>query len=304
MTMAPNKKKNAIIKLKDEKENEGISSPEEMRKMVMDGAKLICPFHPSFGTLLVTSNQVIMQTKPWANENDNTNLNFLFPGVCTHPQFGPYKPPCKGVVTPLVWEDVGETIVQDKLTVLKMSKIKCLISGQYITIFHDGQTVTPTLTMANSADAVLGSASDFNCPPAVRDALQRNVNQLCKGEKTKCNIADPCVELETKMSKIMACIQARITINNVCYKGGDYGHNKQIGDRMNGFINCQAIYFPKCTEPPKKPVPVIEPLPAPDENFLEMMERITGLAGAALIIYLIISEGSRLFPPRNLVPIP
>jgi hypothetical protein len=36
----------------------------------------------------------------------------------------------------------------------------------------------------------------------------------------------------------------------------------------------------------------------------EFWERTTGLTGAALTIYIIISEGSRLFPPRNLVPVP
>lgn len=33
-------------------------------------------------------------------------------------------------------------------------------------------------------------------------------------------------------------------------------------------------------------------------------EQVTGLTGAALAAYLIVSEGSRLFPPRNLVPVP
>lgn len=36
----------------------------------------------------------------------------------------------------------------------------------------------------------------------------------------------------------------------------------------------------------------------------EYWEEVTGLTGAALVIYLIISEGSRLFPPRNAIPIP
>ncbi len=36
----------------------------------------------------------------------------------------------------------------------------------------------------------------------------------------------------------------------------------------------------------------------------EALKQATGLSGAALIIYLIISEGSRIvFPPRNLVPV-
>jgi hypothetical protein len=37
---------------------------------------------------------------------------------------------------------------------------------------------------------------------------------------------------------------------------------------------------------------------------IERLEEVTGLAGGALIIYIIVSEGSRLFPPRNLIPIP
>jgi hypothetical protein len=39
-------------------------------------------------------------------------------------------------------------------------------------------------------------------------------------------------------------------------------------------------------------------------SMMRKMEEITGLTGVALIIYLILSEGSRVFPPRNLVPVP
>jgi len=39
-------------------------------------------------------------------------------------------------------------------------------------------------------------------------------------------------------------------------------------------------------------------------NFRDKVSEITGLTGGALTIYLILSEGSRLFPPRNLVPVP
>jgi hypothetical protein len=37
---------------------------------------------------------------------------------------------------------------------------------------------------------------------------------------------------------------------------------------------------------------------------LKRWEQITRLTGAALIAYLVISEGSRLFPAPNLVPVP
>lgn len=45
-------------------------------------------------------------------------------------------------------------------------------------------------------------------------------------------------------------------------------------------------------------------IPAASPGFMEKMSQLTGLTGAALLIYLIVSEGSRLFPPRNLVPVP
>jgi len=36
----------------------------------------------------------------------------------------------------------------------------------------------------------------------------------------------------------------------------------------------------------------------------EYWKKVTGLSGAALALYLLVSEGSRLFPPRNLIPVP
>ncbi len=40
------------------------------------------------------------------------------------------------------------------------------------------------------------------------------------------------------------------------------------------------------------------------ESFRDKISRITGLTGIALTIYIIISEGSRIFPARNLIPLP
>lgn len=56
------------------------------------------------------------------------------------------------------------------------------------------------------------------------------------------------------------------------------------------------------------PVPVPERTrqesPEDRRDFWRRMQEITGLTGAALVIYVIVSEGSRLFPPRNLIPVP
>jgi hypothetical protein len=67
-----------------------------------------------------------------------------------------------------------------------------------------------------------------------------------------------------------------------------------------------VLPVPKDKEPDAvpDPVPVGKPIPVADPSFMRKMERITGLTGTALVIYVIISEGSRLFPPRNLIPLP
>ena len=56
-------------------------------------------------------------------------------------------------------------------------------------------------------------------------------------------------------------------------------------------------------------MPMPMPAPAPASSGLgvtdwEYWEEATGLTGAALVVYLIFSEGSRLIPARNLIPVP
>jgi hypothetical protein len=71
----------------------------------------------------------------------------------------------------------------------------------------------------------------------------------------------------------------------------------------------QPITEPDAIRPPKVPIPLIHPFPKFEpqgSNIWEWKywEETTGMTGAALLIYLIVSEGSRLFPPRNLLPVP
>lgn len=59
-----------------------------------------------------------------------------------------------------------------------------------------------------------------------------------------------------------------------------------------------------------EPEPALErarrPVPEYEKKWYEWeyWEEATGLTGADLVLYLIISEGSRLIPARNLVPVP
>lgn len=143
---------------------------------------------------------------------------------------------------------------------------------------------------------------DSDCTESVRRNLQNEVEKHCKGEKSACTSADSCPTLSYKMERLQNCISARVKINTKCFKGGDFGHNQQVQEKVNSLVRCQSFYAHKCGI--KEPVPEKKPSLETDENFMKKMETITGLTGAALIIYLIFSEGSRLIPPRNLVPIP
>jgi|GEM_PF-2303056 len=53
------------------------------------------------------------------------------------------------------------------------------------------------------------------------------------------------------------------------------------------------------------PLPIMPvPTPTPQPSLYDKLGEITGLSGTALTVYFVISEGSRLFPPRDLVPVP
>jgi RHS repeat-associated protein len=78
------------------------------------------------------------------------------------------------------------------------------------------------------------------------------------------------------------------------------GHRRLINEDKALLAALKGTYLALCSDDPPNGTP------APNESFFDRKywEKITGLTGAALIAYLIISEGSRLFPPRNLVPVP
>jgi RHS repeat-associated protein len=79
-------------------------------------------------------------------------------------------------------------------------------------------------------------------------------------------------------------------------QGGSLGALYKTLKSGDGFL---VLPVPRDREP--DPVPEPSPVPSP---FMQKMSEATGLTGTALLIYVIISEGSRIFPPRNLVPIP
>jgi hypothetical protein len=147
-----------------------------------------------------------------------------------------------------------------------------------------------------------------NCIQGIHDAMQRAVKAWCDHPSGRaCTPGEPCGRLLQKIHRNQMCARNRRAINDLCYNGGDVGHRIAELDARRAQANCMALFRASCTPPP---VPVQQPERQPERapeinrGFLDRMAAITGLTGTALIVYLIISEGSRLFPPRNLVPVP
>lgn len=166
------------------------------------------------------------------------------------------------------------------------------------------QNYTPNV--AAVAGASLMPPGD--CTWAEHRALQDIVDRDCDRER-RCTQNDSCATIWERIQHNAECIRARSTINARCFRGGNIGHITALANAVGALANCWAVYNRKCrpvTPPVRVPVPVPETRPQPtvDRTFMERMAAITGLTGTALVIYLIVSEGSRLFPPRNLVPIP
>ena len=151
-----------------------------------------------------------------------------------------------------------------------------------------------------------------NCIQGIHDAMQRAVKAWCDHPSGRaCTPGEPCGRLLQKIRRNQMCARNRRAINTLCYNGGDVGHRTAELDARRAQANCMAIFRATCTPPPVPvPVPERQPerrpvrVPEVDRGFLERMSAITGLTGTALIVYLIISEGSRAFPPRNLIPVP
>ena len=103
------------------------------KKYVCDGAKLECQLctKPE-GELKVTSNEVKIQDKKFANAKDKEKLNLIFQGNCKK---SPYQAqPCQAVIQPKQWQNTADLIVQDAPALLENSTIICAYGGVPIKI--------------------------------------------------------------------------------------------------------------------------------------------------------------------------
>jgi hypothetical protein len=167
-------------------------------------------------------------------------------------------------------------------------------------MFHNHQN---TVNMAGEIQVglMVEMAPPGDCTPEQHRKLQDDVNNKCKSEKRSCKGVRDCATLLENTRKNWDCAVARELVAKMCFRGGDDGHRQAILDALNAAAYCESQFNTICKP---QPVPVPVPVPVPENDLMKRMAEITGLTGTALIVYVVISEGSRLFPPRNLIPVP
>jgi hypothetical protein len=115
----------------------------EMIKFVNQKGKVICPFcSVPVGDFMITSTQVKLQDTFYATSGDRMGTpkpNLVFKGICTHPKWGTYPPPCISVIQLGFWKNVSNTHIDSYSALLRKSTIPCIHSMKDIQIIHSGQ---------------------------------------------------------------------------------------------------------------------------------------------------------------------
>jgi hypothetical protein len=82
--------------------------------------------------------------------------------------------------------------------------------------------------------------SQGTCTATQHRTLQDAVDSQC-GAALACLGTDNQATLSSKIGQHSRCIDARKTINNTCFGGGDAGHNTAITQRVSAIDNCKKF---------------------------------------------------------------
>ncbi|RKH70204.1 hypothetical protein [Corallococcus aberystwythensis] len=86
-----------------------------------------------------------------------------------------------------------------------------------------------------------------DCTKDVWRDLSKAVGTACKTQSMSCNATMSCVDLTVQWNRFERCIQARRTLMNRCFRGGDAEHKSLLTDYERGQARCTEFIRVQCS---------------------------------------------------------
>ncbi len=92
-----------------------------------------------------------------------------------------------------------------------------------------------------SSEPAPPQAPPGDCTAEQHRQLHEAVDLECKGKKLKCNATQSCDTLRDHFSQFQRCINARSTIMDRCFRGGDKKHQLRLAETESGAQECLRL---------------------------------------------------------------
>ncbi|WP_366934443.1 hypothetical protein [Corallococcus exiguus] len=97
-----------------------------------------------------------------------------------------------------------------------------------------------------------GRAEETELPPpgdCTKDVwrdLSKAVGTACKTQSMNCDETMSCVDLTVRWNRFEQCIEARRTLMNRCFRGGDLAHKGALATYERGQAECTKLIRVRC----------------------------------------------------------
>lgn len=85
-----------------------------------------------------------------------------------------------------------------------------------------------------------------DCTKEVFRALNQAVGNACKSQPMRCDEDMDCSTLLARWEQFERCINARKTLADRCFRGGDSEHKAKLADYVRGQSRCLELLGKKC----------------------------------------------------------
>jgi hypothetical protein len=88
-----------------------------------------------------------------------------------------------------------------------------------------------------------------DCTPERHAKLQMDVSRECRSKGMRCEARQSCAQLLDNLGQFYRCIDARVSIMDECFRGGDQAHKDEVARYRVGADRCRQLMAQKnCAE--------------------------------------------------------